>query len=53
MESVKLLRRSFTRKKLLGLFEASEVLYDMALKNANQQLLITKICCTLREAAGR
>ncbi len=53
VESVKLLRRSFTRKKLLGLFEASEALYDMALKNANQQLLITKICCTLREAAGR
>lgn len=52
-ESVKMLRRSFTRKKLLNLFTASEDLYDMALKNANQQLLITKICYTLREAVGR
>lgn len=52
-ESVKLLRRSLTRKKLLNLFEASEALYDMALKNANQQLLVTKICFTLRQAAGR
>lgn len=52
-ESIKLLRRSFTRKKLLNLFTASENLYGMALKNANQQLLITKICYTLREAAGR
>ena len=52
-ESVKLLQRAFTRKKLLGLFTAAESLYDMALKNANQQLMITKICYTLREAAGR
>ena len=52
-ESVKTLRLSFTRKKLLALFEACEDLSAMALKNANQQLLITKICCALREAAGR
>ena len=52
-ESVKLLQKSFTRKKLLSLFNAAQDLYVMALKNANQQLLITKICYTLREAVGR
>ena len=52
-ESVKLLQNSFTRKKLLSLFNAAQELYTMALKNANQQLLITKICYTLREAVGR
>ncbi len=52
-ESVKLLQRAFTRKKLLNLYNAAECLCGMALKNANQQLLITKICYTLREAVGR
>ncbi len=50
---VKNLKREFTRSKLLSLYSAAQDLSDMAAKNANSQLLITKICYTLREAAGR
>lgn len=52
-DCVKKLEREFTRAKLLSLYEAAEQLSEMASKNANSQLLITKICYTLREAAGR
>lgn len=52
-QSIRLLRHAFTSKKLLDLFEASRQLASMALKNANQQLLITKISCDLSRAAGK
>lgn len=52
-ECVKMLRREFTRAKLMSLFSAAESLSEAAAKNANAQLMITKICYTLRGAAGR
>ena len=52
-EAVKMLSQKFTQKRLLKLYNTAEELIEMANKNANNALLITKVCYSLREAAGR
>ncbi len=52
-ETVKALSMKFTESKILKLYETADKLIDMANKNANNALLITKICYSLREAIGR
>lgn len=52
-ETVSMLVGKFTRQRIFELFNASQSLIEMANKNANGALMITKICYTLREAAGR
>lgn len=52
-ETVSMLTGKFTRQRLFELFNATQILLEMANKNANSALMITKICYTLREAAGR
>lgn len=52
-ETVSMLTGKFTRQRLFDLFNATQILLEMANKNANSALMITKICYTLREAAGR
>lgn len=52
-ETVKAFKDKFTKAKLLALYNTAEALAVMADKNANTALLVTKICYSLREAAGR
>ncbi|MCH5316871.1 MAG: hypothetical protein J1E05_02735 [Eubacterium sp.] len=52
-EAVKMLSQKFAQKRLLKLYNTAEELIEMANKNANNALLITKVCYSLREAAGR
>lgn len=52
-DTVSMLKGKFTRQRLFDLFNSSQSLLEMANKNANSALMITKICYTLREAAGR
>lgn len=52
-ETVKALSHKFSSAKLLSLYNTAENLIDMTNKNANYALLLTKICYSLREAAGR
>lgn len=52
-ETVGILKNKLTKSRLLNLFGTTESLIEMADKNANAALLITKICYSLREAAGR
>ena len=50
VEEVKALSRKLTDAKLLKLYSTADELIEMANKNANPALLITKICCSLRSA---
>lgn len=50
---VKALSSKYTSAKLLALFNSADELIEMTKKNANNALLITKICYTLRRATGR
>ena len=52
-DSVRTLSQKFTQEKLLKLYTTAEELIEMANKNANNALLITKVCYSLRQAAGR
>ena len=52
-ETARLLSQKLTQERLLKLYKTAEELIEMANKNANTDLLITKICYSLREAAGR
>lgn len=52
-DTAKLLRTRLTRQKLAALMDVCDTLKRMATMNSNNSLLITKICYSLREAAGR
>lgn len=52
-ETVGQLKNKLTKSRLLDLFCTTEGLIEAADKNANAALLTTKICYSLREAAGR
>ena len=52
-EAVRSLSQKLTQEKLLKLYNTAEELIEMANKNANNALLITTVCYSLREAAGR
>lgn len=52
-ELAKKLSLKFTSAKLLQLFNSADDLINMANKNANNSLLVTKICYTFRRAIGR
>lgn len=47
------LRSKYTDEKLFALYNETENIIEMAEKNANQALLLTKICSGLRKASGR
>lgn len=47
------LAQSFSKKKLMNLINACEALLDLALKNGNNAILITKTCYEFRRAIGR
>lgn len=53
LETITLLKNKLTRQKLIDLIAICDKLKEMALRNSNNSLLITKICYSLREAAGR
>lgn len=50
---VKALSLKYTSAKLLSLFNSADELIEMTKKNANNALLVTKICYTFRRATGR
>lgn len=52
-ETVEALSHKFSAARLLALYNTAENLVEMTNKNANNALLLTKICYSLREAAGR
>lgn len=52
-ETVTMLKNRITRQKLIDLIVICDKLKEMALKNSNNALLITKICYSLRQAIGR
>ncbi len=52
-DTVKLLKNKLTRQNLIDLIDICDKLKEMALMNSNNQLLITKICYSLRMAIGR
>ncbi|MCD7872456.1 MAG: hypothetical protein LUG21_04000 [Clostridiales bacterium] len=52
-ELVNTLSNKYTKSKLMALYNTLLKLDDDAGKNANAALLVTKICYSLREAAGR
>lgn len=52
-ETVTILKNKITRQKLIDLIAICDKLKEMALKNSNNSLLITKICYSLRQAIGR
>ncbi len=52
-ESAELLRKSITKKRLTQLVFLCDELRYKTLANCNSQLLVTKICCSLRQTAGR
>lgn len=52
-ELVSLLRNKYTDSKLLALYNKSDDIIEMVQKNANNALLLTKICYTFRQAVGR
>ena len=52
-ETVGILKNKLTKIRLINLYNTTQNLIDAADKNANAALLITKICYSLREAAGR
>lgn len=52
-ETAQYLKSNLTRQKILRLINTCDELKQMALMNANNALLITKICYSLSEAVGR
>lgn len=52
-ETAKLLKTKLTKQKLVDLMNVCDKLKEMALMNSNNSILITKICYSLRQAAGR
>lgn len=52
-ETARLLKTKLTKQKLIDLMNVCDTLKEMALMNSNNQILITKICYSLRQAAGR
>lgn len=52
-DTVKILKNKLTRQNLIDLINICDKLKEMALMNSNNQLLITKICYSLRTAIGR
>lgn len=50
---IKALSLKFSASKLLAMCNTADMLIEMTNKNANNALLLTKICYSLREAAGR
>lgn len=52
-DAVRSLSSKFTSAKLLALINSADELIEITNKNANNALLITKICYTLRSATGR
>ena len=52
-ETVTMLKNRITRQKLIDLIAICDKLKEMAIKNSNNSLLITKICYSLRQAIGR
>ena len=52
-DTAKLLKTKLTRQKLVDLLRVCDTLKKMALMNSNNSILITKICYSLRQAAGR
>lgn len=51
--AVDILKGEFSKQKLFALYNTVQELEQAANKNANSALLITKICYSLRKAAGR
>ena len=51
--AVDALKGEFSKQKLFALYNAAQELEQAANKNANSALLTTKICYSLRRAAGR
>ena len=49
----KLLKTKLTRQKLIDLMSVCDTLKEMAIRNSNNSILITKICYSLRQAVGR
>lgn len=47
------LRQKYTDEKLIALYNETESIIEMAGKNANNALLLTKICYSFRRASGR
>lgn len=47
------LRQKYTDKKLIALYNETDSIIEMAGKNANNALLLTKICYSLRRAVDR
>lgn len=52
-ETAQYLKTNLTRQRILRLINTCDELKQMALMNANNALLITKICYSLYEAVGR
>ncbi len=52
-ETARLLKTKLTGQKLIDLINVCDKLKDMAIMNSNNSVLITKICYSLRQAAGR
>lgn len=52
-QTVNALSSKYTSAKLLSLLSSADELIEMTNKNANNALLTTKICYTLRRATGR
>lgn len=52
-ETAKFLKTKLTRQKLVDLMNVCDTLKEMAIMNSNNSILITKICYSLRQAAGR
>ena len=52
-ETAALLSERLSREKLFRLIAACDKLKEMADRNANNSILITKVCAELRRAAGR
>lgn len=47
------LRQKYTDERLFALYNETESIMEMADKNANNALLLTKVCSGLRKASGR
>lgn len=52
-DTARLLKTKLSRQKLIDLMSVCDKLKETAIMNSNNSLLITKICYSLRQAAGR
>lgn len=52
-ESAELLYKRLSKQKLMTLIECTDSLCTLPDKNINNSLMITKICCNLKEACGK